>query len=384
MTQILLDRLQQIHKTAHGLIAVLNEQEARRQYDSNLSPAGWHIGHMAVMETYWLREVMLEKNIASAWKEFYFPEFNAKHLRSEKLPAKEELMAFAADLHRTNIELLSNLIAREYNHALLKEHYLPLFFIQHHSQHLETLEQISQLRALAESPGYSVKNSCPARAPVPPAVKFSAQTVSLGHAGGPEAYDNELPRHSVDLAGFAIGAAAVSNAEYLGFMQAQGYTTARYWSEPGRHWLQAADVRAPHHWRRDRAGHWYAVAAAGAEDLIPQAAVYGINYYEAEAFARYAGCRLPSEQEWECAAACGALDDAGIHVWEWCANTFYPYPGFTSFPYSGYSTPWFGTHYTLRGGSRHTAAWVKRPTFRNFYTADKRHIFAGLRLTKTL
>jgi len=102
---------------------------------------------------------------------------------------------------------------------------------------------------------------------------------------------------------------------------------------------------------------------------------------------------LPSEQEWEYAATFGAIaresaqkegNPLNEKVWEWCANLFYPYPGFKAFPYDGYSAPWFGTHYVLRGGSRYTAACIQRPTFRNFYTADKRHIFAGLRLAESL
>jgi len=430
MTLALLDQLQQTHKTARNLLAELTEEEARRQYDGNLSPVGWHIGHIAVMETYWLREVTLGKQILPAWKEFYFPEFNPKNLRATRLPPKEEVMMFADDLHQANIDLLADLIQRGYRHDLLKEHYLPLFLIQHHSQHLETIQQIRQQRALTQAgnnplnekdrPPYRVKNTCPARAPTPPGIRLDKQTIRLGHAGGPDAYDNELPRHTVDLAAFAIGASPVTNAEYLGFMEARGYTTAGYWRTPGWRWQQATRTEAPQHWRRDQTGHWYAVTAEGAKDLVPDAAVDGINHYEADAFARYAGCRLPSEQEWEYAAACGALPSASLQegenpsnekegenpsnekegenpsnekegenpsnekVWEWCANTFYPYPGFKPFPYADYSTPWFGTHYVLRGGSRYTAACIKRPTFRNFYTADKRHIFAGLRLAKTL
>jgi iron(II)-dependent oxidoreductase len=395
MTLVLLDQLQQTHNAARNLLGSLNEDDARRQYDADLSPVGWHIGHMAVVETYWLREVTLGKQIEPAWKEFYFPEFNPKSLRAEKLPPKEEMMTFAFDLHQTNIDLLADLIQHRYRHELLKQDYLPLFLIQHHSQHLETLQHIRQQRALTQDrPEHQVKNICPARAPIPPAITLDKQTIRLGHSGGPDAYDNELPRHAVDLTAFAIGALPVTNAEYLGFMAAHGYTTGRYWSAPGWRWLQTAQADAPQHWRRNQAGQWHAVTAEGATDLLPNAPVYGISYYEAEAFARYAGCRLPSEQEWEYAVTSGAITRESVQkqqnpligagVWEWCANLFYPYPGFKSFPYSGYSTPWFGTHHVLRGGGRYTAACIKRPTFRNFYTADKRHIFAGLRLAKSL
>src|SRR5712692_6414057 len=235
MTLALLDQLQQTHKAARNLLADLNEEDFRRQYDDNLSPIGWHIGHMAVVETYWLREVTLGKQILPAWKEFYFPEFNPKTLRATRLPPKEEVITFAGDLHQTNIDLLADLILHGYKHDLLREHYLPLFLIQHHSQHLETLQQIRQQRALTQDrPEHKVKSICPARVPTPPAIRLDKQTIRLGHAGGPDAYDNELPWHAVDLAPFAIGALPVTNAEYLGFMAAQCYTTRRYWSAPGR------------------------------------------------------------------------------------------------------------------------------------------------------
>jgi iron(II)-dependent oxidoreductase len=108
--------------------------------------------------------------------------------------------------------------------------------------------------------------------------------------------------------------------------------------------------------------------------------VAGISHYEARAFAAWAGARLAHEYQWEVAQRLGLLEQTG-RVWEWCENRFHPYPGFRPFPYPEYSQPWFdGRHYSLRGGSVHTRPAVRRASFRNFFEADKRHIFAGLRL----
>ena len=125
----------------------------------------------------------------------------------------------------------------------------------------------------------------------------------------------------------------------------------------------------------------------GAADIDPDVPVSGLNWYEADAYAHYAGARLPHEIEWESAMKTeggkGATElwDTTGQAWEWCANTFYPYDGFKAFPYSRYSTPWFDDqHFTLRGSSPFTGEATRRPSFRNFYQPGKRHIFAGLRL----
>ncbi len=211
---------------------------------------------------------------------------------------------------------------------------------------------------------------------------YERHTVSEGEysIGGkaPAAYDNELPAHTTHLKAFSIAATPVSNADYLAFMQGEGYRQRQYWNDAGWDWLQASGTLAPQHWRFGKAG-WYGIGLDGAYSLASQAPAMGVNYYEAIAFARYAAARLPHEYEWETAARLQLLQQAG-QVWEWCANPFHPYAGFTAFPYAGYSSPWFGDHYALRGGSLFTRAPLRRASFRNFYLPDKRHIFSGLRL----
>ena len=108
--------------------------------------------------------------------------------------------------------------------------------------------------------------------------------------------------------------------------------------------------------------------------------MHGLSRFEAAAFARWAGGALPHEYQWEVARRRGVLDGVGA-AWEWCANAFHPYPGFRAYPYREYSAPWYdGRHFALRGGGRYTEPEIKRASFRNYYTADCRHIFAGVRL----
>jgi iron(II)-dependent oxidoreductase len=169
------------------------------------------------------------------------------------------------------------------------------------------------------------------------------------------AFDNEKRRHALLVTPFRISTAPVTNTEYLRFVEAGG-EAPRSWRKTGKAW-QAR--------RFDR---WL--------DLPLDEPVVHVSWPEASAYCRYAGRRLPSEVEWECAA--GQLEHVGA-VWEWTASPFLPYPGFVRDPYKEYSEPWFGTHKVLRGASFATPRLMISETFRNFYTPDRADIFAGFR-----
>ncbi len=385
MNHRLLEQVHAEHTRALKLVEDLDDSAWRQQYHPDLSPLGWHIGHLLFIETYWLREVVLGDNrLTDSLKPLYFPWLSPKPQRARRLPDKDKLGLQAQALHKENLEWLAELLLKGSGHALLRDNYLLHFLIQHYCQHIETMHQVLLLRALQTPGGGALVNRpLSSRPPVQPELQFDTAPTHIGNTDHAAAYDNELPRHEVVLRQYRLAAVPVSNAEYLGFIEANGYTTRKYWCETGWRWVRGQGITAPLHWRRDHKGDWGDGASAnGAADLDPAAAVYGISHHEATAFARYAQCRLPTEAEWEHAMNCrpGLFDSTG-QAWEWCGNAFYPYPGFRAFPYDGYSKPWFdGAHFCLRGGSRFTSPQIRRPSFRNFYTADKRHIFAGLRL----
>jgi iron(II)-dependent oxidoreductase len=198
-------------------------------------------------------------------------------------------------------------------------------------------------------------------------------------------FDNERAAAPCRVAPFAIDAALVSNASYLAFVQDDGYRDVRWWSEAGRTWLAASKQSAPRYWRHDgddsadgnRA--WRQLRFGRREGLVPEAPVRHLTLHEAQAFCRWAGRRLPTELEWEFAAASNHPDFGWGRLWEWTATPFLPYAGFAPDRYLEYSAPWFGTRQTLRGASFATPARFRSPAFRNFFTAERDDIFAGFR-----
>jgi iron(II)-dependent oxidoreductase len=237
-------------------------------------------------------------------------------------------------------------------------------------------------------------------------------------------FDNEKWAHPVALKPFRIARHAVTQAEFAAFVDDGGYRARDCWSGDGWRWRGDAGATGPAYWRKED-GQWQQRVFDGWQPLADEAAMIHVNWFEAEAWCRWARRRLPSEAEWEQAAATAPSDPAGRakrttpwgareadadranlygaaggvtnvsayeagdsawgvrqlfgNVWEWTADAFQPYPGFTRDPYREYSAPWFGDHKVLRGGCWATAPALLRTTWRNFYTPDRRDVFAGFR-----
>ncbi|MGI4720634.1 MAG: selenoneine synthase SenA [Janthinobacterium lividum] len=191
-------------------------------------------------------------------------------------------------------------------------------------------------------------------------------------------FDNERPAAPVRVAPLTIDAGLVSNAAYLAFVEAGGYGRPDYWSEAGRAWLSAEPHDAPRYWRRDGA-HWRTLRFGRLEALDPAEPVRHVNLHEAEAWCRWAGRRLPREEEWEYAARTRHPGFSWGQLWEWTASRFLPHAGFTADRYREYSAPWFGSRQVLRGASFATPARLRSPCFRNFFTPERDDIFAGFR-----
>ncbi len=235
-------------------------------------------------------------------------------------------------------------------------------------------------------------------------VEFEGGIVNVGHSGAQFSFDNECPRHEVLLRPFALASRAVTNGEYMQFMVAGGYRRPELWLSEGWDAVGSQQWTAPLYWERREDGRWWEFTNQGMTPVDPAEPVCHISYYEADAYARWSGCRLPSEQEWEIAAAnnpvFGAmLEDMNLHpraaksdgiqqifgdVWEWTASPYMAYPGFV--PAAGligeYNGKFMCNQMVLRGGSCATPASHIRATYRNFFPPHARWQFSGLRLAK--
>jgi iron(II)-dependent oxidoreductase len=279
---------------------------------------------------------------------------------------------------------------------------------QHEHQHDETM--LATLGLMA-SPYPQVASAAPAGRPVPAAeVYVPGGPFMMGTDSEPFAYDNERPAHVVDVAPFWIDTTPVTNRQYLAFVEAGGYDDTRFWTEAGWTHRCADALSAPQFWVLEGGGSWSLRRYGQQVDLPLDEPVQHVCWYEADAYARFAGKRLPAEAEWEKAAqgASGAAANLGQRhfspapvgaypdgasrygaeqmlgdVWEWTSSDFTAYPGFVTFPYKEYSEVFYGSDYkVLRGGSWATSPLVARTTFRNWDFPVRRQIFSGFRCAR--
>lgn len=374
-------RLRAIQNKSRQLLESLNDKISRTQFHEDLSPLGWHLGHCLYIENYWLHEILQSDNsMTEKLESLYIPENCPKPQRGKRIPKLKQLIRDAQIQQDENDLLLIEMTPPLTEHPLFKDEYLQYFIIQHYAQHFETMHMVLNQMSIRKDKGrYKPENPLQSTALSTDSVQINAGDFEVG-GESPLAYDNELPKHQTRLSSFNIALRPVTNAEYLGFIEAGGYSNQDFWSEQGWQWRSENDIHQPDHWKQNKKRQWYGIEYPESASLVAEYPVYGISYFEAEAFARWSNARLPHEHEWEASVAQGKLEYTG-KVWEWCSNTFYPYQDYKAFPYDGYSQPWFDDkHYVVRGASRHTRPEIRRPSFRNFFNPEKRHTFAGLRL----
>ena len=351
-----------------ALIGPLGDELLNRTYSELLSPLAWDLGHIANFEELWLVQTVgglppLHGDLG----QYYDAIENPRRDRGE-LPILHdaELRAYMSEVRERTLEVLEGVdIAPGAEDPLLREGFVYEMLVAHELQHQETMLQLLQMLDVPYRPAEADRERfepvpIDEGGPQPDALRFPAGTYEIGAPDRGFAYDNERPRHAVELAGFEIDRTAVTNASYMQYMGETGAEPPMYWERDGQGWTRTAmGITAP---------------------VDPMRPVVHISWHEADAYARWAGKRLPTEFEWE--AASPHLDGIG-GAWEWTSSDFRAYPGFAAFPYNEYSVVFFGDSYkVLRGASWATHARVARPTFRNWDLPQRRQIFASLRLAE--
>lgn len=384
-----LGRLSALGELMRQLLGSVPETDIHRRFHPELASLAWYFGRSVFRDSLWLDETLRgDADITARVRHLFADGPLSLDERCAALPPREHLLAWAAQIQDEHLRRLAT--PGEFPaHPLLRRDRLQWFLLQEAAKDYERMLWVLLQRRVREAPGaYRTGRALVPRLPDGDSCEVLQGHYRVGSRDEPFAYDNERPPQAVELSAFRIARRAVSNAEYLAFMEAGGYRNRTLWSEDGWAWRQATDVAHPDPWRRDPDGHWYEIGLNGAVDLVPEVPVSGISHHEAVAFAAWAstlggrlgGSVLQHEYQWEVAARAGLLQDAG-QVWEWCANRFHPYPEFEAFPDAGTSEPYFGgCHLTLRGGCLHTQSALRRPSLRHWATPEHRLGFSGARL----
>ncbi|MHB8670633.1 MAG: ergothioneine biosynthesis protein EgtB [Acidimicrobiales bacterium] len=426
--------LEEARARSLGLVASVDDSGLVRQHSPLMSPLVWDLAHVGNYEDLWLVRALgapgVRPEVDDIYDAFRHPRRDRPQL---ELLGPSQARAYAADVRGRALDLLDRLDVEDPGGpALLAGAFVYGMVVQHEHQHdetmLATLQLVEESVAVpvleAPEPGGPDREGL-AVGPGAAEVRVPGGEFVMGTDDEAWAYDNERPAHLVDLAPFYIDRSPVTNAAYAEFVEDGGYAEPRWWSDAGWAWRQEAELEHPEFWRREGGGSWSRRRFGIIEPLPGDEPVQHVCWYEADAYARWAGRRLPTEVEWEMAASWGPdgkklrhpwgddrpsafvanlgqrrLGPAPVgsyaagaspwgclqmegDVWEWTASDFVPHPGFVPFPYREYSEVFHGPEYkVLRGGSWATHPAAVRSTFRNWDLPIRRQIFAGFRCAR--
>jgi iron(II)-dependent oxidoreductase len=361
------------------LVESLSDADLDRVHDPLMSPLVWDLAHIAAFEDLWIARdtgaELLRPELAELYDAFETPRAHRGDLAYLRRPEALAFMETVRERARSVLDRVSPFIGE--------------MLVQHEQQHNETMLQTLQL---ADAGVYSPPRPEPGPARAAEGKhRLAGGSFAMGAGEEGFAYDNERPRHPVEVPAFSIDRAPVTNAAFTEFVDDAGYGRRELWSDEGWHHREREGWERPLYWTSDGRVRRFDRTL----EREPELPVMHVSYFEAEAFARWRGARLPSEAEWERAALeageqAGNLDQldfgpgpAGPFVgdcWEWTASELDGYPGFRAHPYPEYSEVFFRSGYrVLRGGSWATRRRVARPTFRNWDRPQRRQIFAGFR-----
>ena len=380
---------------------VRNETEVRASHLSaedqivqsmaDASPTKWHRAHVTwFFETFLLKPhdpayVIFDERFPFLFNSYYVAA-GPRHARPQRglitRPNHDDVTAYRAHVDKAVERLIETVPAAE------AERVFEILEIGlHHEQQHQELLITDILHAFAQNPTDPVYDADwqPPRVTLGPRVfvDVPAGVHKIGHDGEGYCFDNETPRYDELIADMRIARHLVSNAEWLEFIAADGYATPSLWLWDGWAAVQAEGWQAPGYWRQQD-GVWFSMTLGGLKAVDPAAPIMHISYYEADAFARFAGKHLPSEAEWEAAARAGVIADAFGIAWQWTRSAYLPYPGYRAAEgaLGEYNGKFMVNQMVLRGSSLATPAGHERVSYRNFFYPPSRWQFSGLRLVE--
>jgi gamma-glutamyl hercynylcysteine S-oxide synthase len=409
------------------LTAAVDEPDLVKQHSPLMSPLVWDLAHIANQEELWLLRAVDGRAAMHPEIDPLYDAFEHPRAQRPTLPllAPKEARDYGHEVRGRVLDVLEHV--RFEDTRLATDGFAFGMVAQHEVQHDETMLATHQLRAGAPVLTAPLPPAAPPdAASLPAEVLVPAGPFTMGTSAEPWALDNERPAHEVHVPAFYLDTTPVTNAAYIEFISGGGYDDPQWWTADGWDHRQRAGLAAPLFWERD-AGGWCRTSFGVKALVVPDEPVMHVCWYEADAYARWAGRRLPTEAEWEKAARfdpasrrsrrypwgdgdpapslanlgqrylrpapagsyadgaapCGARQLIG-DVWEWTSSDFLPYPGFAAWPYKEYSEVFFGPEYkVLRGGAFGVSPVACRGTFRNWDYPIRRQIFAGFRTARS-
>jgi iron(II)-dependent oxidoreductase len=422
-TESVLEALLDARRVELELLNGLTDAEMLGVKAHFLEPPIWEMGHVGWFQEYWIARHLDGRSTLLSGADAIYDSFNVPYRRrwEHAYPSRQATLRYIGEVLRQSVGRL------ESREPTGEEAYFYTLAALHEDMHAENLTLILQTLGY---PRPALLRPDPGRPapPVDPAyrgddVLVPGRVFMLGATPDePFVFDNEKWAHPVVVAPFRIASTPVTTAQFQAFVEDEGYRRRPLWSRRGWDWRRRERAEHPLFWTRGGDGRWYERRFDETAPLAPWHPVVRVNWYEADAYCRWAGRRLPTEAEWEMAAtlepatgckrrfpwgdgpptasranldfrAGGTIDVRALpagdspvgcrqmigNVWEWVEDTFTPYPGFVCDPYKEYSQPYFGQKKVLRGGCWATRSRLIRSTWRNFYMRHRRNVFAGFR-----